>query len=62
MAGKEGFKNPFSSGLGKGGRAAAWVVAIGAVAAWNYYENKSNGELFTQDELTQWNKSKKDAK
>jgi hypothetical protein len=31
-------------------------------AAWNYYENKSNGEIFTQDELSQWNKSKKDAK
>jgi hypothetical protein len=31
-------------------------------AAWNYYENKSNGEIFTQDEMTQWNRTKKDTK
>jgi len=35
------------------------VVAIGAVAAWNYYENKSNGEIFTNEELNKWNKGKK---
>jgi len=59
MSGKAGFKNPLSSGLGKGGKVAAWAVAIGAVAAWNYYENRSNGEEFSKDELTQWNKGKK---
>jgi len=34
-------------------------VAIGAVAAWNYYENKSNGEAFSKEELGQWNQKKK---
>lgn len=59
MSGKGGFKNPLASGLGKGGKVGAWVVAIGAVAAWNYYENLSNGEEFTKDELKTWNTGKK---
>lgn len=58
-ASKEGFKNPFSSGLGKGARAGAWIVAIGAVAAWSYYENRSNGEEFSSEERGKWNKDKK---
>jgi len=28
-------------------------------AAWNYYQNKSNGEAFTNEELGKWNKDKK---
>jgi len=59
MSGNKSFKNPFSSGLGKGGRAGAWFFAIGAVVAYNYFENKSNGEAFTLNELKDWNKDKK---
>jgi len=58
----EGIKNPFSSGLGKSGRMAAWVVAIGAVAAWNFYENRDNGASFSKREQYEWNKNKKDSK
>ena len=39
---------------------AAWVVAIGAVAAYNYYESSKVGE-FTKDEQEAWNKQKKEA-
>jgi len=39
---------------------ASWVVAIGAVAAWNWYENKKNTSLtFSSDEQDLWNKEKK---
>jgi hypothetical protein len=37
---------------------AAWVVAIGAVAAYNYYESQQVGE-FSKDEQEAWNKQKK---
>ena len=40
-------------------RMAAWVVAIGAVAAYNYYESSKVGE-FTKDEQEAWNKQKKE--
>lgn len=53
------FKNPLASGLGKGGRAGAWVVAIAAVAAWNYYDSKDNGKTMTSDEMKKWNQAKK---
>lgn len=43
----------------QGGRAGAWVVAIAAVAAWNYYENKDNGKKFTNEDVSDWNKDKK---
>jgi predicted Zn-dependent protease len=43
----------------QGGRAGAWVVAIAAVAAWNYYENKDNGKQFTNEDISVWNKDKK---
>jgi len=59
MSENKGFKNPFASGLGRKGRVGAWVVALGVVTAWNFYENQSNGEAFTSDELKQWNKDKK---
>eukprot|EP00956_Cyclotella_meneghiniana_P015222 scaffold23125_cov91-Cyclotella_meneghiniana.AAC.4 len=56
------FKNPFSSGLGRGGRMAAWVTAIGVVAAWNYYENNYNtSESFSKEEQESWNAQKKTA-
>eukprot|EP00562_Extubocellulus_spinifer_P024709 CAMPEP_0178660424 /NCGR_PEP_ID=MMETSP0698-20121128/27126_1 /TAXON_ID=265572 /ORGANISM="Extubocellulus spinifer, Strain CCMP396" /LENGTH=68 /DNA_ID=CAMNT_0020303097 /DNA_START=65 /DNA_END=271 /DNA_ORIENTATION=+ len=54
------FKNPLASGLGRGGRMAAWVVAIGAVAGYNYYQSQQTG-VFTKDERDEWNKKKKDA-
>ncbi|KAL3757120.1 hypothetical protein ACHAWU_002959 [Discostella pseudostelligera] len=54
------FKNPFSSGLGRGGRMAAWAVAIGVVAAWNYYDNQKNtSESFSKAEQESWNAQKK---
>ncbi|KAI2513583.1 hypothetical protein MHU86_723 [Fragilaria crotonensis] len=49
----------FSGGLGKGGRAAAWLTAIGVVAAWQYYENRNNGETFSKEEQLSWNEKKK---
>ncbi|KAL3791947.1 hypothetical protein ACHAWO_009462 [Cyclotella atomus] len=56
------FKNPFSSGLGRGGRMAAWVTAIGIVAAWNFYEDKNNtADSFSKEEQETWNAQKKAA-
>mmetsp|Transcript_23712 Transcript_23712/g.51218 ORF Transcript_23712/g.51218 Transcript_23712/m.51218 type:complete len:89 (-) Transcript_23712:286-552(-) len=50
------FKNPFSSGLSRGGRIGAWVAAIGIVAAWNYYDNRKNtADSFSTDEQGTWN-------
>jgi len=57
-----GMKNPFSSGLGKSGRLAAWMFAIGSVAAWNFYENRDNGASFSKREQEEWNKKTKDSK
>eukprot|EP00986_Skeletonema_menzelii_P019252 scaffold27348_cov234-Skeletonema_menzelii.AAC.2 len=55
-------KNPFSSGLGRGGRMGAWVVAIGVVAAWNYYDNQKNtADSFSKEEQESWNTQKKAA-
>jgi len=34
------FNTYFSGGLGKGGQAAAWLLAIGVVGAWQYYESQ----------------------
>jgi len=39
---------------------AAWVVAIGAVAAYNYYDSQKTGE-FTKEEQDAWNKKRKEA-
>lgn len=39
---------------------AAWVVAIGAVAGYNYYQSQQTGE-FTKDERDEWNEKKKGA-
>ena len=41
-------------------RMAAWVVAIGAVAAYNYYDSQKTGD-FTKEEQDAWNKQKKEA-
>eukprot|EP00934_Nitzschia_sp_Nitz4_P006450 Nitzschia sp. Nitz4//scaffold3_size479765//204454//204839//NITZ4_000086-RA/size479765-processed-gene-1.283-mRNA-1//-1//CDS//3329550716//6440//frame0 len=56
---KEGTSKAFSAGLGKGGRVAAWVVAIGAVATYTYMENRGNGTIFSQEEQMKWNTNKK---
>lgn len=56
---KANANNFFSAGLGKGGKAAAWAVAIGAVAAYSYYENRDNGQVFSKDEQAKWNANKK---
>eukprot|EP00590_Aulacoseira_subarctica_P006804 CAMPEP_0172415040 /NCGR_PEP_ID=MMETSP1064-20121228/1590_1 /TAXON_ID=202472 /ORGANISM="Aulacoseira subarctica , Strain CCAP 1002/5" /LENGTH=66 /DNA_ID=CAMNT_0013151937 /DNA_START=115 /DNA_END=315 /DNA_ORIENTATION=+ len=54
------FKNPFSSGLGKSGRMAAWVVAIAAVGAWSYIGSKDEKPtIFTKEEQDRWNQAKK---
>eukprot|EP00549_Striatella_unipunctata_P014584 CAMPEP_0118719382 /NCGR_PEP_ID=MMETSP0800-20121206/29445_1 /TAXON_ID=210618 ORGANISM="Striatella unipunctata, Strain CCMP2910" /NCGR_SAMPLE_ID=MMETSP0800 /ASSEMBLY_ACC=CAM_ASM_000638 /LENGTH=58 /DNA_ID=CAMNT_0006626747 /DNA_START=73 /DNA_END=249 /DNA_ORIENTATION=- len=53
------FKNPLSSGLGKGGRMAAWAVAFAVVGVWTYYENKDNGRVLTTKERDMWNSAKK---
>eukprot|EP00563_Minutocellus_polymorphus_P002007 CAMPEP_0181040012 /NCGR_PEP_ID=MMETSP1070-20121207/10811_1 /TAXON_ID=265543 /ORGANISM="Minutocellus polymorphus, Strain NH13" /LENGTH=66 /DNA_ID=CAMNT_0023117973 /DNA_START=22 /DNA_END=222 /DNA_ORIENTATION=+ len=60
MTGDKTFKNPLASGLGRNGRMAAWVVAIGAVAAYNYYGSQKTGK-FTKEEQEAWNKQKKEA-
>jgi len=40
----------------------AWVVAIGAVAAWNYYDNQKNtADSFSKEEQESWNTQKKTA-
>lgn len=53
--------NPLSSGLGKQGRAAAWVVAFLAVGGYNYYQSQMNSvENFPESEQTQWNKERKE--
>eukprot|EP00339_Tiarina_fusa_P016541 CAMPEP_0117008602 /NCGR_PEP_ID=MMETSP0472-20121206/8053_1 /TAXON_ID=693140 ORGANISM="Tiarina fusus, Strain LIS" /NCGR_SAMPLE_ID=MMETSP0472 /ASSEMBLY_ACC=CAM_ASM_000603 /LENGTH=68 /DNA_ID=CAMNT_0004710677 /DNA_START=92 /DNA_END=298 /DNA_ORIENTATION=- len=48
----------FNAGLPKGARGAAWILAIGAVAAYSVYENKDNGQTFSKDEQQKWNKEK----
>lgn len=53
------FNKLFSAGLGKGGQAAAWMAAIGVVGAWQYYENRKNGEAFSKEEQESWNQKKK---
>ena len=54
-------KNPLASGLGPGGRMAAWVVAIGAVAAYNYWDSeRATSDSFAPEEQDAWNKKKKD--
>lgn len=57
-----GFKNPFSSGLGRNGKIAAWGVAIIAVAGYQYYEGQSTRSTFTREEMQNWNENKKDVK
>lgn len=42
----------------QGGRAAAWATAIAAVAAWSWYENRDNGQVFSKEEQKQWNSQK----
>jgi len=60
MNDKAGFKNPFASGLGRTGRMGAWVVAIGAVVAYNYYDSlQKTSDSFSREEQEAWNKSKK---
>jgi len=40
----------------------AWAVAIGAVAAWNYYDNQKNtADSFSKEEQESWNTQKKAA-
>jgi hypothetical protein len=39
----------------QGGKGAAWLVAIGAVVAYTYYENRDNGRIFSKDEQQKWN-------
>lgn len=56
---KENINKGFSAGLGKGGRAGAWLVAIAGVAAWTWYENRENGESFSKEEQKAWNADKK---
>lgn len=58
---KENANKFFSAGLGKGGRAAAWATAFAVVAAWSWYENRDNGQVFSKEEQQQWN-SQKDPK
>ncbi|KAG7368673.1 hypothetical protein IV203_031416 [Nitzschia inconspicua] len=48
----------FSAGLGKGGRTASWLVAIGGLAAYTYWTNRDNGEIFTKEEQLKWNAAK----
>eukprot|EP00586_Coscinodiscus_wailesii_P020353 CAMPEP_0172500928 /NCGR_PEP_ID=MMETSP1066-20121228/144213_1 /TAXON_ID=671091 /ORGANISM="Coscinodiscus wailesii, Strain CCMP2513" /LENGTH=57 /DNA_ID=CAMNT_0013275429 /DNA_START=98 /DNA_END=271 /DNA_ORIENTATION=+ len=55
-------ENPFKSGLGKGGRIAAWAAAFGIVAAWNYYEKEQSRGTFSSDERDDWNAKKKSTK
>jgi hypothetical protein len=51
----------FSSLSCQGGRAAAWATALGVVAAWSWYENRDNGQIFSKEEQQKWN-SQKDPK
>ena len=40
----------------------AWVVAIGVVAAWNYYDSQKNtSDSFSKEEQESWNTQKKAA-
>ena len=45
----------------QGGRAAAWATAFAVVAAWSWYENRDNGQIFSKEEQQKWN-SQKDPK
>ena len=58
---KENANKAFSAGLGKGGRAASWAVAIGGLAAYTYWTNRDNGDIFTKEDQAKWN-AKKEAK
>lgn len=46
----------------QGGKGAAWLVAIGAVAAYSLYENKDNGQVFSKEEQKKWNSRKETKK
>ena len=55
----KGFRNPLASGLSRNGKVGAWIVALGAVAAWNYYDNqRSSNGVFTKEEQESWNQKK----
>jgi len=43
------FNTYFSGGLGRGPQAAAWLVALGAVGAWQYYENQKSKALSKEE-------------
>jgi len=54
-------KNRGCVALLQGGRIGAWVVAVAAVAVWNYYEKKEIKE-FTTKERDSWNESSRKEK
>lgn len=48
----------FSANLGKTGRVASWGVAIVGVAAYTYWENIENRQIFTKEDQSRWNSAK----
>jgi len=50
----------FSANLGKKGRAASWFVAFLGAAAYTYWTNRENGQVFTKEDQTKWNASKEE--
>lgn len=52
----------FSANLGKGGRAASWAVAVVGVAAYTFWTNRDNGQVFTKEDQSKWNAAKEEKK
>ena len=44
----------------KKGRAASWFVASLGAAAYTYWTNRENGQVFTKEDQTKWNASKEE--
>jgi len=50
----------FSAGLGRGGQAAAWLLAFGVVGTWQYYETSRKNQVISDEERDIMNESTKE--
>ena len=54
---KEFLKKMWGTGSSKGFRMGAWGIAVGAFAAWCYFDYiRANGGKFSSQDMLEWNK------